>query len=107
MLKIINLTPHAVNLYNGETLINAYEPSGEVARIDMKSVFVANLGGVPLFKTKYGEASGLPKQEDGTYYIVSALVRTRNEHREDLLSPQGLVRNKEGVIIGCNGFDIN
>lgn len=106
-MSIINLTPHDINVYEGNNLIATYPRTGNVARISSKSVKLGALNGVPLFETQYGLTEGLPEKQHGTFLVVSALVRNQNPQRTDLLSPSGLVRDEKGVIIGCLGFDVN
>jgi len=52
-MKIVNLTPHAIN----ETITGTtYPPSGEVARVTFESEKASfDINGVPLFRTVYGE----------------------------------------------------
>ena len=45
----------------------------------------------------------LPEQQDGTFYIVSALV-ARAAGREDFVIVNDTVRDNDGRIIGCQSF---
>ena len=64
----------------------------------------------PLFSikinsTSFGEVEGLPAPEDGTLFIVSALVaQALKGVRNDLVVPDDTVRDDRGVIIGCKSF---
>ncbi len=65
-----------------------------------------DLGGVPTFdRTAYGAVEGLPEPEEGTVYLVSALVGGRPEvaAREDVFIPgtgprDGVVRTADGQV---------
>ena len=102
MKKIINLTPHAVNI--GDRTI---QPSGQIARVSQVNQPSGDFDGIPLVVGVYGDTVGLPPQQDGTFYIVSALLRVANSQRKDIGSPADLVRNEAGQIIGCRALEVN
>ena len=108
MNKIVNLTPHVINVVSpeGETL-GTFAPSGAVARLATTNEPAGSVGGVPLTRTVFGEPIGLPTQEDGTILIVSGLVRGALPGRSDLASPGWLVRDDAGRVVGCEGLIIN
>jgi hypothetical protein len=109
--KFINLTPHAINLICGPT----FAPSGNVARVKVTrqacfrnySDEGENEKEITFYAPSVGEVEGLPDTEDDTYLIVSAMVRTALPNRLDLVSPGNLVRDDNGNVIGCDGFDCN
>ncbi|MBU5491262.1 hypothetical protein [Butyricicoccus intestinisimiae] len=111
-VKIVNLTPHAITvLKNGEE-IAVYKASGYIARCESDTVVVGEIAGIPLTKTEFGELYlidrdkfryELPAQQDGTFYIVSALV-ARAAGREDFVIVNDTVRDNDGRIIGCQSF---
>jgi hypothetical protein len=109
MKKLINLTPHKINLIDTDGSVTALETSGTVARISSKSQIIGNLLGFPLNKTSFGEIKDLPEQEKDTFFIVSSLVRS-NSDRSDLISPDtspnSVVRSDDGKIIGVRGFQV-
>ena len=96
---IVNLTPHAIVVGS-----RSFAPSGSLARVAMEITPQGEIDGIPLFKTAFGQVEGLPPQEAGRYYLVSALVASAEKDRTDLLSPSGLVRDEQGRVIGCEGF---
>lgn len=98
--RIINLTPHDINIVDGET----FESQGS-ARVKVESKCIDSKCGVNIYNTQYGEVEGLPEQKKGTYYIVSMLVKQALPKRNDLFSPSGLVRDEQGRIIGCKGLE--
>jgi len=97
--KLINLTPHAINvLTDGGTTITL-PPSGAVVRVRVTREVAGHIchdgRTVPLYRTSYG-----------TLYIVSLAVRAACPGRMDLASPGELVRDAAGQPIGCRGLDV-
>ena len=107
MNKIINMTPHSINVMNqnGESIL-IIQPSGNLIRLAQKTETVGEINGIPLTKNTFGEPEGLPEYEEGTYYIVSALLKTALPERKDLIVPSEPVRDEAGRIIGCRSFGI-
>lgn len=93
-----------LNIYDleGKKLLRTIEPDGEPARLAVKNIPNADIDGLPVQETVYGEPSELPEGNE-TYYIVSTLYRTRSL-RADLLSPGQAVRDASGNQIGCKGL---
>lgn len=104
-IKIINLTPHTVNIVNieGEE-IKSYKSEG-IVRVSTTSKLKSVIDDVNIYSTEYGEVEGLPQEKEGTYYIVSMLVKQALPNRKDLLSPSQPVRDSEGKVIGCLGLE--
>ena len=102
-MKYRNFTPHAIDVWNDKGEIILTLPSEGVARIQVSHDLVEG-DSIPLWKGKYSSIEGLPEHEEGTLIIVSSLVR---EHctRIDLVSPSHLVRDGQGRVIGCMGFE--
>ena len=111
MTKFINLTPHAVNLYDGDTLKATFQPEG-LARATCNQSQVAVLDSIPVYKMEYGNVEGLPENADkDTYFIVSAITAqaakaTSHPLSDRLLVVADPVRNDEGQIVGCRSFSI-
>jgi len=99
--ELINLTPHAINLIGEETL--TISPSGIIPRLSEVREDQGTINGFPIVKKSFGEIENLPEPKENTIYIVSALVAGA-VNRDDLVVPDGLVRNDKGQIIGCSGF---
>ena len=79
MCKFINLTPHALNVQLGDTMIEI-PASGAVARCAVNAVDGSAVYGIPTVTNTYGEVQGLPAladMEHGAVYLVSALVLGR------------------------------
>lgn len=104
--QFINLTPHKINVIHDGKEVLTLEPSGVVARCKADTVILCFVNGVPITKTVFGEAEGLPEPKHGVYYIVSAIVKNANPNRPDLLVPVGAVKDDEGRIIGCTSLGI-
>ena len=115
-VRIINATPHAVHMvanhiascYGGQELrtdvIKQYPASGTVARIYTSSQTLGPVDGFCVSSETQVEVLDLPDEVEGTYYIVSAMVRNFLPKRKDLLSPGPAHRDEEGRIIGVYGF---
>jgi hypothetical protein len=104
MATIVNLTPHAIIILGAEEI--TFTPSGNVARVETQTENVGVIDDAPIVRTQYGQVSGLPAAEHGTYYIVSAIVRAALPARGDLLVPSGLVRDDAGRVIGCRALSV-
>ena len=103
--KFINLTPHTITINNG----TQYHPSGKIARVS--NIFSNFCCGIS--KVFYGEIENLPEPEDGTYYIVSAMVLAANNskprcrRRGDLVAPatgHPDCKRENGFIVSVPGF---
>ena len=107
MTKIVNLTPHALNVYKDDAVILTVESSG-VARVGQSVEDAGSINDIPVRKSVWGEVEGIPDPKDGVIYVVSALVRTRVADRDDVVSPDtspsGAVRDDAGRIVGVRGF---
>jgi hypothetical protein len=106
-MKLVNLTPHTINIVGGEGGSVAIPPSGKVARCATKTVPVGTAEGIALSRISYGEVVDLPDPEEGTLFVVSALARAAKPDRTDVASPGDLVRDESGQPIGCRGLVVN
>jgi len=115
-VTLVNLTPHDIVIYDedGETVKLVIKPSGKVARVTVKRKKVGKINGVPVYRNEFSEVEGLPFPKRGVVYIVSILVqqalKLRGIKRKDIVSPdtspEGVVRDKNGRILGTKGFQI-
>lgn len=112
-MKIINLTPHDVVLDNGYVHIT-FPPSGNIARLDQITertlleyiVTPEAIIKLPLHQAPQVRVTNLPKQKEGTYYIVSSYV-AQAIRRKDLLAPLSdstAVRDDLGRVISVKMF---
>ncbi len=102
-MKIINLTPHELNIYDDKALVMAIPPSGRIARIGIEKDLIDTINGIPVFQSKAGEPEGLPDQAENTIFVVSGIFRSVCP-RQDLYQPGELLRNESGQPIGCIGL---
>lgn len=103
-MKIINLTPHTINVLDGNNNQIASFPSCGIARAAQSREQVDTICGIPVNKTVFGEVQDLPDPEDGTIYIVSVLTAQAAPDRKDLYIVDDAVRNEQGQIIGCRAL---
>lgn len=114
---ILNLTPHALNIYRVEDTTNGVlnegavpfmtiEPEAVPCRCAMTNERGIDINGVPVFYVSYGEVENLPEPKDMTFYVVSSIVATqaKKDGRYDVMTVSGPVRNNKGQVVGCLGF---
>jgi len=104
MIRVINLTPHNINVVGEDgQVVQTFPASGDLARCQVSREQVGEINGIPVNRTVFGDVTGLPEQQEGVVYVVSALV-AQAAGRDDVLIPDDTVRDEEGRIIGCRGF---
>lgn len=102
-INFVNCTPHAIVLNDGRV----FEPSGSIARVEQK-ITPFDENGIAV--QSFGEVTGLPAPQEGTIYIVSAMVlpRAQAEGRDDVVAPatghRDCVRDEAGRIVSVPGF---
>lgn len=106
-IKIINCTPHDVNLITENGNIT-FPKSGIIPRLTesqqkINSVAVNGIE-IDIMEKSFLEPEGLPEPQEGTIFIVSALVAGAVKGRDDLVVPNDTVRDEEGRIIGCRSL---
>ena len=104
-MKLINLTPHPINVIVDGQVVNQY-PSMGVLRASSCSRIIGEVDGIQLSKVTYGEVTGLPEPKQGVMYIVSRAIKKSVPDRDDCIVPNLLVRDKNGNITGCRGFSL-
>lgn len=108
-ITYINLTPHKLDIYDRKMDAGAamiLEPSGTVARVVTNRQLVDGSGPFPIFRTVYGDVTGLPEPKEGVRYIVSGMVAARVPERTDVFKPGSLIRDAKGRPVGCEGLDM-
>jgi hypothetical protein len=102
--EFVNLTPHEINVVDesGEGVIDI-PASGEIARVETTREIAGKAGNVPVYRTVYGEITGLPAPREGIVYVVSGMVLAQTD-RIDVMAPGELVRDDAGKPIGCVGL---
>ena len=113
MCRIINCTPHEVNvIIDDNNRINYESDKNHQIRVVCKSVEVAKYNNIPIRCNWYGDVENMPKEEElkDTLFIVSRItyeaIKLKYEDNvvEHFMVPDGAVRDPEGKIIGCTGF---
>lgn len=120
IINIVNLTPHPVSVFSAinDEIITFPKSDLPIPRLQesrgnsvvLRAFVRVGDGEIDAFKisnTIKGEVIDLPERVLGTFYIVSGLVLDAVPDRKDLISPDSLVRDDTGVIIGCRGFRTN
>lgn len=104
-MKIINLTPHAINfLREDNSVLATIEPSGTIARAAQTRERVSEVNGIVVNQCSYGAVTGLPDPQPETIYLVSALTAQACRNRSDVFIVDDAVRNESGQIIGCRAI---
>ena len=105
-MVIKNFTPHSITICNnaGE-VARVIQPEGLV-RLKAVTVPAGEIDGVPVTRTEFGQAEGLPEFKEGIFIVVSQLVKTALPSRSDLLVPAEVVRDEKGNIVGCKSLGL-
>ena len=104
MTNFVNLTPHDINMYMEDGSIVTL-PSEGIARASEEKKHIYSVAGVPVYSVSYGNVSGVPEEQDSTYYVVSKIVADAlKDTRSDILIVTDTVRDEQGRIIGCRGL---
>jgi len=104
-MKIINLTPHTLNIQAADGSMVAIATSGQVARVSSTSAVVDTVAGVEIHDVVFGEVVGLPEVTIGQVFVVSGLVLSALKgSRVDVFAPGDLIRGDDGQPIGCKGL---
>ena len=100
------MTPHPITIVDAENnIIKSIPFSGTQIRLKVSTETLSQtIFDVPVSKTIFGEPEGLPEFEEGTYYIVSQLVKSALPNRTDLLVPAEVARDSSGNILGCRSL---
>jgi|Deesub1362A_J573_1020465.scaffolds.fasta_scaffold03301_3 hypothetical protein len=132
-MKFVNMTPHAITIVGEDGLVKlVIPPSGKVARVRTEQTIVGSINTISIVKTELGDVEGVPTvcsnchfdsadcvykprglgacedQEPAEIYVVSSLVAQALKGRKDVVapdtSPQGVVRDENGRIVGVKRF---
>jgi hypothetical protein len=106
-MPVINMTPHDVNVIEDGIVKTTFPASGMQVRLSSQTVDTGKIvDGVRITTTELGEPQGLPEFKEGTFLIVSLIVKNSLPQRSDLLVPAEAVRDEQGRIIGCQSFGV-
>ncbi len=102
-MKIVNCMPHDLRIITekGTIIIPKSETAVRVSTVERQW---GEINEIPIMITKKGATSGLPKEDPNTLLVVSQIVKDANPTRPDLLYPHLLVRDLDGVIVGCKAL---
>lgn len=103
MNKLLNLTPHVINLLTNTGDIVAIEPLNDTpARVSatLKDCGVFEANGLAFNHTEqeFGDIINLPEEQEGTFFIVSRIVADAAPERKDLAIVNDLVRDEQGLV---------
>lgn len=104
---IKNLTPHNINVMTNNGTMITFTSDG-VARAEQKSVKVDEIDGIAIMETEFGAPVDLPDFEEGVLLIVSLATanaaKKYGRRTDDLLLTNGVIRDENQVIIGCQAL---
>lgn len=106
MTKLVNLTPHFLNIVAADGSTVDIPPSGNIARVGSISSIVATVNGININKQTFGKVMDLPDAQDGLVYIVSRMVKDRVPNRADVVVPGVPFRDADGKVIGAWGLSL-
>lgn len=107
-MKIINCCNHNVEICDKDgNIVKVYEPSGHWARVRQDVSIIDYIDGIPVKVRNNNRIVGLPEPEEGTFYIVSDILRDACPERKDLLSCGGKYYERNGRIRGWTAFVCN
>ena len=107
---LINLTKHAVVLFDRRSGKRVEIPSMGNARVIQERHYIGDVDGWPVFTPSAIKIVGLPDPVKGTWYIVSNIVLNNlPAHRKDCLAPDTgagsrVTDPRTGLVLGVSGF---
>jgi hypothetical protein len=112
MTKIINLTPHPINIVG----LGEIKPSGKPARLEERTEMVGSITVtatenpniksavvIPLIRKVFGKITDLPEPQYETIFLVSLPV-AQAAHRSDVLAIGESIRDVKGNIVGAKSL---
>lgn len=105
-MKIVNCTPHEINVVKEDGTILTIEASGIVPRCTQSEATIASFDGIAITKQVFGEVINLPEAQPGVFLVVSRLVASAAKDRTDLLVPGPMIRGEDGRPCGCRGLSV-
>lgn len=107
-MKLINCTPHPINIYNKQNDILVIQPSGLIPRISTVETLAGSIKlndtwDIPLYVSHTGPCTDVPEPNGNHVYIVSQLVASEI-NRKDLVYPNDIIRDNNGDILGCKSL---
>lgn len=106
--NLVNLTPHNIEFNNpkGEPFI--LKPSGIVPRVTSNREVIGNIeiNGItfPIYNNKYGKVDNMPREKEGTMYVVQPQIANALPDRQDILILDHRNKNKNGNLEPARAF---
>ncbi|WP_146124271.1 hypothetical protein [Burkholderia multivorans] len=112
MKRIINLTPHTLNIFNSNSEEIVIAPSGIIARRVSNKTQEDEVNGIALFKTSYSRLIFEDKDKQAVsfnndsdaIYVVSSLCLNGVDTPANFFAPGEQIRDSEGKPIGAKGL---
>lgn len=102
-MKIVNLTPHPINIVG----LGKIKPSGKPVRLEEKTEIIGSLtvqgAIIPLIQKRMGGITDLPEPQDDVVFVVSLPV-AQAAHRRDVLAIGESIRDEKGNIVGAKSL---
>ena len=108
-MSFINLTPHLVRIMDEDGQLHGIQPSGSVATVSTTMTTAGTVfDGARTFAVSsrtFGQVQGLPEQQPGVTFIVSAMVLD-HVNREDVVAPDtgATAIRKDGQVWAVRGL---
>jgi len=106
-MRIVNCTPHPISFFKeGIERPDVFFPSGNSIRVKSEHEVTDPIGEYGCVKVRRGECEGIPEPEEGTFFLVSAMVFDATT-RSDVIAPDTgptCIRNEQGQVIGVTRF---
>lgn len=109
-IQLVNCVKHDVDIVDEDgRLIETIPPSGMVTRVQGSQILLGYLNGIPVHRTVFDEAIGLPPPKDGVIYIVSTMACMALQGvRDDVVSPNtgDSVYKVRKQVAGVQGYQV-
>ncbi|HVI39780.1 MAG TPA: hypothetical protein VM577_03895 [Anaerovoracaceae bacterium] len=112
MTKIINLTPHTLNIFTSDNQEVTIQPSGIIARRAVTREVTGEVEGITLQKSVYSSLIFENKDKNQVEFlndpssivVVSSLCLNGVDTPDNFYAPGEQLRNSEGKPIGAKGL---
>lgn len=105
-VKVVNCTPHTINVAAANGAVVDIPASGIVPRCSSTVEVVGEVSGITVTRQVMGDVVDVPEPAENTIFVVSRLVASACPERHDFVIPGPMVRDEEGRVVGCNGFSV-
>lgn len=105
-MKLVNLTPHELNVYEKGKLVLTLPKATDALRCIQEDVVVGEVNSITIRKVVYTDLIDPPPELEETMYIVSLPCAKAAAviGRKDFLAVGPGIRDDAGRIIGANGL---